>query len=122
MYTGKRNLGEETVLKDLVLKSLTECERRNMYSVVFPAICTGYNRFPVPEATRIITLAIQTYFQNNLRSCVKKVYLCDTDKKKIQSFERALESVFGVANCTREKHLEHTSKRENSCKSKRFRF
>ncbi|KAJ8317005.1 hypothetical protein KUTeg_004909 [Tegillarca granosa] len=116
MYTGKRISEEETILKELILKSLKECEKRNLHSVVFPAICTGYNRFPVAEATRVIALAIQNYFQNNFRSCIKKVYLCDTDKQKVQSFELALQSVFGVANCMREQrsNQEHKVKRRNS--------
>ncbi|KAK3606049.1 hypothetical protein CHS0354_006394 [Potamilus streckersoni] len=54
----------EEYLKEIVLKSLEEADKRKLTSIGIPAIGTGIFGFPVSLATGIIVRAVQEHFQD----------------------------------------------------------
>lgn len=80
---------------------MTEASVRKLASVVFPAICTGKNKFPPKEAALSITEAVKDFFIRNPRSVLREVHLCDRDATCVQSLMEACEDVFGVKDSIR---------------------
>ncbi|XP_048239350.1 protein mono-ADP-ribosyltransferase PARP14-like [Haliotis rufescens] len=63
----------EELLLSLVSLCLENAAKRNFTSIAFPALGTGFNRFPGERTAEIIFTSIETYLQNNPTSCLKTV-------------------------------------------------
>ena len=90
------------VLRDILQKSLMEAQKRNLLSIVIPAIGTGNLQFPRDRVAAISFDEVLTFSKNNRRSCVKEVRLVvyDQDLPTVQAFQTELQSRKGNSSQT----------------------
>ena len=87
---------ERKKLSDTVNKILKEANTRKLASVAIPALCTGKNKFPPREASLCIINAIKDFFNQNPRTVLREMHLCDRDEACIQTFTDVCNDVFGM--------------------------
>ncbi|KAL3863200.1 hypothetical protein ACJMK2_004966 [Sinanodonta woodiana] len=91
---------EEEYLKEVILKSLEETDKKRLTSIGIPAIGTGIFGWPTLVATLVIVRTVQEYFQDNSKSVIKNVYLCDLDEEHLKAFIDAVKKAFPVGDLT----------------------
>ncbi|XP_071127799.1 protein mono-ADP-ribosyltransferase PARP15-like [Mytilus edulis] len=74
-FFAKRESGmlPETVLENFVTKCLVEANKYSVKSIVFPALGTGFLKFPPKTAASNVIKAIRDFQTNNAQSSVKTV-------------------------------------------------
>ncbi|KAL3863199.1 hypothetical protein ACJMK2_004965 [Sinanodonta woodiana] len=91
---------EEEYLKEVVLKSLEETDKKRLSSIGIPAIGTGVFGWPTSVATLVIVRTVQDYFQDNSSSVIRNVYLCDLDAEHLKAFIDAVKQSFPAGDLT----------------------
>lgn len=81
-----------------VLLSLAGTDEKSYSSIALPAISTGIFGYPVDKATNTIVGAVQEYFQNNPKSKIKKIFLCDIVDNAVDCFVKGMKKNFSVQN------------------------
>ncbi|XP_033757735.1 protein mono-ADP-ribosyltransferase PARP14-like isoform X1 [Pecten maximus] len=89
---------EEEHLTEAVIKSLEEANNFQQTSIALPALGAGVFGYPPNKATRTIVEAIDDFYTDNPRNCIRDVYLCDVSQKNVDLFIKALQNKFGPKN------------------------
>ena len=82
---------EDSKLKDATLNSLKLADKTGLKSVAFPAISTGVYGFPKDRCAAIMLSTTIAYLEGPTK--LEKVVYCLYDKKTLELFENALESM-----------------------------
>jgi len=80
---------EDAKLTEAVTGSLRVADELGVQSIAFPAISTGIFGFPKDRAARVISRAIEAYFEENDLSGVITVKLVLFDKSTVDAFLQA---------------------------------
>ena len=87
--------GEEDLLRDAIINSLQETDKKRFTSIAIPALSCGIYSYPVPDATNTIVDAIKEYCEDNQTSSIREIYLTDTSQRTVDFFIAAGKQVFG---------------------------
>ena len=87
--------GEEDLLRDAIINSLQETDKKRFTSIAIPALSCGIYSYPVPDATNTIVDAIKEYCEDNQTSSIREIYLTDTSQTTVDFFIAAGKQVFG---------------------------
>ncbi|MGD9130242.1 MAG: macro domain-containing protein [Candidatus Bathyarchaeota archaeon] len=82
---------EDAKLKDATLNSLKLADQKNLRSIAFPAISTGIFGFPKDRCSTIMLSTTIAYLEGPTK--LEKVVYCLYDKKTLEIFEHALQSM-----------------------------
>jgi O-acetyl-ADP-ribose deacetylase (regulator of RNase III) len=82
---------EDSKLKDATLNSLKLADQKGLKSIAFPAISTGVYGFPKDRCAAIMLSTTIAYLEGPTK--LEKVIYCLYDKKTLEIFEDALESL-----------------------------
>jgi O-acetyl-ADP-ribose deacetylase (regulator of RNase III) len=82
---------EDSKLKDATLNSLKLANQKGLKSIAFPAISTGVYGFPKDRCAAIMLSTTIAYLEGPTK--LEKVIYCLYDKKTLEIFEDALESL-----------------------------
>jgi O-acetyl-ADP-ribose deacetylase (regulator of RNase III) len=82
---------EDSKLKDATLNSLKLADQKGLKSVAFPAISTGVYGFPKDRCAAIMLSTTIAYLEGPTK--LEKVVFCLYDKKTLELFDDALESL-----------------------------
>ena len=82
---------EDSKLKDATLNSLKLADKEGLQSIAFPAISTGIYGFPKDRCATIMLSTTIAYLEGPTK--LEKVVYCLYDKRTLQIFEDALESL-----------------------------
>ena len=82
---------EDSKLKDATLNSLKLADKEGLKSIAFPAISTGIYGFPKDRCATIMLSTTIAYLEGPTK--LEKVVYCLYDKRTLQIFEDALESL-----------------------------
>jgi O-acetyl-ADP-ribose deacetylase (regulator of RNase III) len=82
---------EDSKLKDATLNSLKLADQKGLKNIAFPAISTGVYGFPKDRCAAIMLSTTIAYLEGPTK--LEKVIYCLYDKKTLEIFEDALESL-----------------------------
>jgi O-acetyl-ADP-ribose deacetylase (regulator of RNase III) len=82
---------EDTKLKDATLNSLILADQNHLKSIAFPAISTGVFGFPKDRCATIMLSTTVAYLEGPTK--LEKVVYCLYDRKTLEIFEHALQSL-----------------------------
>ena len=84
------NANERELLKSCYITALNIAKENGIKSIAFPAISCGVYRFPLEEACKIATTAVQEFITAN--DCLEKVIFIDINDTIVEIYKKILNS------------------------------
>jgi O-acetyl-ADP-ribose deacetylase len=82
---------EDVKLKQATVNSLELAEKKQLKSIVFPAISTGIFRFPIKRCSEIMLKSTMDFMRKH--AFLKKVIFCLYEEKALSVFETTLSKI-----------------------------